>query len=214
MFQTYSDTILILLLLLLFTEWSPADITGSSIDAESRKRKGKVSVSNIPKLVDNERKHMEKSPSQARRDHLLMSAAKEDMHLKKDMLATFERANKTLDDSVSKMTTCLTSLGDGIASGMRMLAMALANPPANPSPAMPYAQPNYPPQYNSYDRFNTSFPVTHEASYENRDAFPASHYQRIASGQESGCSSPCATGPILSASQTLYEGDSNDSYNY
>ena len=95
---------------------------------------------------------------------------------------------------------------------MRMLALALAKPPANPSPAMPYAQPNYPPQYNSYGRFNTSLPVTHEASYENRDAFPASHYQRIASGQES--SSPCATGPILSASQTLYEGDNNGSYNF
>ena len=72
---------------------------------------------------------------------------------------------------------------------------------------MPYAQPNYPPQNNSYGRFNTSLPMTHEASYENRDAFPAFHYQRIASGQESGRSSPCATGPILSASQTLYEGD-------
>lgn len=84
---------------------------------------------------------MEKSLSQAQRDHLLMSTAKEGMHLKKGMLAAFERSNKTLDDSISKMTTCLTSLGEGIASGMRMLAMALANPPANPSPAMPYAQP-------------------------------------------------------------------------
>lgn len=45
--------------------------------------------------------------------------------------------------------------------------------------------------------------MTHKGSYENRDAFPTSHYQRSASGQESGHSSPCATGPILSASQTL-----------
>lgn len=67
-----------------------------------------------------------------------------------------------------------------------MLAMALANPPCKPSPAMAYAQPNYPPQYNSYGRFNTSLPMTHEASYENRDAFPATHQQRIASGQEVG----------------------------
>lgn len=71
---------------------------------------------------------MEKSLFQAQRDHLLMSAAKEDMHLKKDMLDAFERSNKTLDDSITKMTTCVTSLGKGIASGMRMLAMALANP--------------------------------------------------------------------------------------
>lgn len=82
------------------------------------REKGKVSVSNIPKFVDNKRKHMEKSLSQAQRDHLLMSTAKGDMHLKKDMLAAFERSNKTLDDSISKMTTCLTSLGEGIALGM------------------------------------------------------------------------------------------------
>ena len=164
-----------MLLILLFAEWSPADTSGSSTDADSSKRKGKVSVSKIPKLVDNKRKHTEKSLSQAQRDHLLKSTAKEDMHLKKDMLAAFERSNKTLDDSISKMTTCLTSLGEGIASGMRMLAMALANPPCKPSPVMAYAQPNYPPQYNSYGRFNTSLPMTHEASYENRDAFPASH---------------------------------------
>ena len=146
---------------------------------------------------------MEKSLSQAQRDHLLMSTEKEGMHLKKDMLAAFEVSNKTLDDSISKMTTCLTSLGQGIASGTRMLAMALANLPTNPSPAIPNAQPNYPPQYNSYGTFNTSLPMTHEASYENRDAFPASHYQRIANGQESGYSSPCATGPILSGQSNL-----------
>ena len=70
---------------------------------------------------------MEKGLSQAQRDHLLMTTAKEDMHLKKDMLAAFELSNKTLDDSVSKMTTCLTSLGEGIAPGMRMLAMALTH---------------------------------------------------------------------------------------
>ena len=77
---------------------------------------------------------MEKSLSQAQRDHPLMSTAKEDLLMKKDMLEAFERSNKTLDDSVTKKTTCLTSLGEGIASGMRLLAMALANPPANPRP--------------------------------------------------------------------------------
>ena len=56
--------------------------------------------------------------------------------------------------------------------------------------------------------------MTHEATYENREAFPTSHYQHIASGQESKHSTPCAKGPILSATQTLSEGDNNDSYNF
>jgi len=190
-------------------ECSPADTSGSSTDTEpNNKRKGKVSVSNIPKLVDNKRKHMEKSLSQAQRDHLLMSTAKEDIHLKKDMLDAFERSNKTLDESISKMTTCLSSLGEGIASGMRMLAMALANPPANPSPTV-----HYPPQYN-YGRFSSSLPMTQEPSYENRDAFPTSHFNRFASGQEGENSRPSASGPIVSASQTLYEGNIDQGYYY
>lgn len=128
------------------------------------------------------------------------------------MLDAFEWSNKTLDDSITKMTTCLTSLGEGIASGMQTLTMALANPPANPSPTMHYAQPGYPPHYNNYGRLDTSLPMTPRASNENRDAFPASHLQRIASGQEGGHSSPCATEPIALASQTLYEGNIDDSY--
>jgi len=48
---------------------------------------------------------------------------------------------------------------------MQMLAMALANAPVNSSPAMPYAQPNYPPQHNSYGRFYRSLPMTHKALY-------------------------------------------------
>lgn len=67
---------------------------------------------------------MEKRLSQAQRDQVLMNSAKEDLSMKKNMLEAFDRSNKTLEDSISNMTSCLTSLGDGISSGMQMLAMA------------------------------------------------------------------------------------------
>lgn len=69
---------------------------------------------------------MEKSLSQAQHDQLLMNAAKEDIVMEKEMLKSFERSTKTMEDSISQMTDCLTSLGDGIATGMRLLANALA----------------------------------------------------------------------------------------
>lgn len=158
---------------------------------------------------------MEKSLSQAQRDQILMSTAKEDMLMKKDMLEAFNWFNETLDNSITKMTTCLTSIGEGIASGMRMLAMALANPPAAPSPAMHYAQENYPPQFGSHGSFSASSPMAHDASYVNRDAFPPSQFQHVGSGQVNGRSSPCGTGAIFAVNRALYDNDSNDnSYNY
>ena len=72
-----------------------------------------------------------KSLSQAQRDQLLMNAAKEDVIMKKEMLKSFQRSTKTMEDSISKMTDCLTSLGDGIATGMRLLANALAGNHSN-----------------------------------------------------------------------------------
>lgn len=59
------------------------------------------------------------------------------------MLQTFEQSNKTLDEA--KMTTCLTSIGEGISSGMRILAMALANQTGAKSPPAHYKQQHYPP---------------------------------------------------------------------
>ena len=69
---------------------------------------------------------MEKTLSQAQRDQLLMNTAKEDLLMKREMVKSFEQSNKSLEDSISKMTTCLTSLRDGIAKGMQMMAMSLS----------------------------------------------------------------------------------------
>ena len=150
----------------MFTDIYQADISSNSSGADATPReKGKINVSNIPKLVDNKRKHMEKSLSQAQRDQFLMTASKDDLHMKKNMIDAFDRSNKTLDESISKMTACLTSIGDGIASGMQMLAMALANP----SPPVNYPQPNYPPQFGNYGSFSPPPSVSPAVSYASRD---------------------------------------------
>lgn len=78
---------------------------------------------NIPKLIDNKRKHMEKRLSQALRDQVLMNTAKVDILIKKNMMEKFETA---LEDSIHKMKTYLAALGDGMAAAMQMLAMVLS----------------------------------------------------------------------------------------
>ena len=124
---------------ILVSDSSTPDSPNTAIEGQTKetfepstdqKPKG-VTVSNIPKLVDNKRRHMEKTLSQAQRDQLLMNTAKEDPLMKREMVKSFEQSNKSLEDSISKMTTCLTSLGDGIAKGMQMMAMALSAQPHN-----------------------------------------------------------------------------------
>ncbi len=55
---------------------------GDKIPISSRKR---PAVSAVPKLIDNKRRHMEKSLSAAQRDQLLLNEAKEDKEIRKDL---------------------------------------------------------------------------------------------------------------------------------
>lgn len=99
------------------------------------------------------------------------------------------------------MTTCLTSLGEGIAAGMQMLAMALsqnqAPAPHHPGPAFPVtqAQPNmYPGHYSGYVQHNHQF--TSSTSTRNQSSLPTTH------------------GAVSAANQTLYDfGDDGSMYN-
>ena len=83
---------------------------------------------------------MEKALSQAQRDQILLNSAKEEVLMKREMLTAFQALNQCLEQSINNMTQCLSSIGDGIASGMKVLAQALA------APAQPhYIAPPYPP---------------------------------------------------------------------
>ena len=83
---------------ILVSDSSTSDSPNTAIEGQTKetfepstdqKPKG-VTVSNIPKLVDNKRRHMEKTLSQAQRDQLLMNTAKEDLLMKREMVKSFE----------------------------------------------------------------------------------------------------------------------------
>ena len=92
------------------------------------KKKAKVSVSAVPRLVDNKRKQMEKALSQSKRDQILLNSAKEDLIMKKQMIASLEDSNKSLQSTMQKMTESLSAMAEGISTGMRMIAMAMSGP--------------------------------------------------------------------------------------
>ena len=99
-----------------------------SEDSSKGKGKGKVKINTaqIAQLVDNKRKHMERDFFQKQRDQILMSTAKDEVAMKKNLLDAFAQSNKAFEASMTKMTDCLTSLGTGIGSAMQMVAMALS----------------------------------------------------------------------------------------
>ena len=130
-----------------------------------------------------------------------MNTAKEDLIMKKEIVKSFEQSNKTLEESISKMTEYLTSIGDGIASGMCMLAMILSNPP--PTTGVPHAPQVYYPHFNTYSGF------TSPPSYVTPSSRSSLHSQfnRIDNEEVTPQSIP-GWGPFVGATQTLQEDDS------
>ena len=97
-------------------------------DEPKMTKKPNMSVSAVPRLVDNKRKQMEKALSQSKRDQIFMNATKEDIIMKKQMISSLEESNKSLQSTMQKMTESLSSMAEGISAGMRMIAMAMASP--------------------------------------------------------------------------------------
>ena len=54
-----------------------------------------------------------------------MNSAKEDLIMKKQMIASLEESNKSLQSTMQKMTDSLSVMAEGISSGIRMIAMAM-----------------------------------------------------------------------------------------
>lgn len=98
------------------------------------------------------------------------------------------------------MTTCLTSLGDGIAAGMQMLAMALAqNQPPTPQSAGP-VHPYPVPQTQS---------LNYLGNY--RNYAPQCNQQFVGiSNTRNQTTLPNTGGVVRAANQALYDMEGND----
>ena len=80
------------------------------------------SESQVPKLIDNKRKHLEKNLSAAQRNQLLLTEAKEDSKFRKD-----------LAEAMRQSTTSFSSALDGINQSMMQIGNGLCRSLAGPS---------------------------------------------------------------------------------
>ena len=91
------------------------------------KRKAEA-VSNVPKLIDNKRKHLEKRLTAVQRDQKLLEATKEDTCLRKEMMDCFRESTSTTAKAIEQMSQTMKGLSEGTVQGMALLANALATP--------------------------------------------------------------------------------------
>lgn len=82
-------------------------------------------LSSTPRIVDNKRKHLEKPLSAAKRDEVLLRAAKEDIALKKQHMSNMQGSQNALVEMAKSISTSLNSLGKNVSDGLGLLAMAL-----------------------------------------------------------------------------------------
>ena len=87
--------------------------------------KRKTANSAVPKLIDNKRKHLQRSLSSAQRDPLLINEAKDDASFRKELTKAMKESNETFSRSVESMSNSVNQLGDGICRSMEMLSRAI-----------------------------------------------------------------------------------------
>ena len=97
-----------------------SDEESQSID--NRKRK---SVNPVPKLIDNKRKHLEKTLSAAQRDALLLTEAKEESKFRKDLADATREATSCFSSALKNVSSSMTQVGNGLSRSIEMMAQAV-----------------------------------------------------------------------------------------
>lgn len=158
----------------------------STSDSEiNMTKKAKISVSKIPQLVDNKRRHMEKALSQAKRDQILMNAAKEDLLMKKEMMSAFAQSNKTFENTMEKMTASLSLMAEGLSDGMKMIAMAMTATSQKMQPSTHQFQPMSFQSFRSADHTGTCG-TQQPGNHPYNQGHGSGMYQPAASDQDQG----------------------------
>ena len=78
-------------------------------------------------VIDNKRKHMERTLSAAQRDQLLLKESKEEMNFKKEMTEIMKESSKNTVNAISGMATAIENIESGFSRSIEMLAAVFAH---------------------------------------------------------------------------------------
>lgn len=104
---------------------------------DSRKRK---CVNQVPNLIDNKRKHLEKALSAAQRDKLLLTEAKEDSVIRKSLAEATRQSTECFTTALKDVSNSMMQVGNGISRSMEMMSQAIMAQIMTNSQPRPYNQ--------------------------------------------------------------------------
>ena len=83
------------------------------------------SISKVPKLIDQKRKHLEKNLSAAQRDKLLFEEAKEEASFRRELSDSLKQSNDNFLKAMDNFNKTVSQLGNGLCRSIDMLARAM-----------------------------------------------------------------------------------------
>ena len=95
--------------------------TGNGPDKESTCTIKRKAQNQVPKLIDNKRKHLEKTLSASQRDKMLLDEAKEDSKFRKDLSDCMNRSTESFTNAMDGINFTLVQLGKSICRSVEML---------------------------------------------------------------------------------------------
>ena len=103
---------------------------------QSSSAKCKSEENQVPRLIDNKRKHLEKTFSVAQRDQLLLQEAKDDTKFRKTLAETLQESNRVFAESLHGTSQSMADLGNTFCRSMQMLIQAtiMQSQPQHPVP--------------------------------------------------------------------------------
>ena len=73
---------------------------------------GTLEENQIPRLIGNKRKHLEKTLSAAQRNQLLLQEAKDDAQFRKTLAETLQESNQVFTELLHGISQSMTDLGN------------------------------------------------------------------------------------------------------
>eukprot|EP00794_Sanderia_malayensis_P004462 gene4462-5055_t len=126
-------------------------------DVNSKKR-----TSAVPTLVDNKRKHLERSLSAAQRDKILLDEAKEDALFRREMSEAMKDSTKSFSESASRLSSSVEVMAHSISNSIERLAQAMCQPAINQNMFYQNAAP--PRQQQFYQNMLNDFDAERQSS--------------------------------------------------
>ena len=92
---------------------------------EAAKVVQKRKINQIPHLIDNKRKHLEKTLSAAQRDKLLLNEAREDSTFCKNLAEATRQSTESFSNALKDVSNSIMQVGNGISRSMEMISQAI-----------------------------------------------------------------------------------------